>query len=311
MVSPDSQVTLRLAREDDAQDIARFSGQLGFPMDREAARGRLRDALGAPDHAMLVAESDGAVVGLIELKRVRLVMARKQVEVVSLVVDERHRGRGIGTRLLEEAERWAHDLRCSKLRVRSDSGRERAHSVYERVGFEPTRTETLFEKQLGPARPKSADYVPTSIASRRASSVRERVRPLSIVRIAVAGLLIANGILRVASGGVAGFGALLSAYHLPFGAALAWGLTAVEIVGGVALAAGRFARPLCLWFAVELIAGIVLVEEGDAWLAAGSGRNGAEYAALLAACLLAVAWGDPRTGRASGALKAASLRRIL
>src|SRR3954469_14098136 len=116
MLSGDSDVTLRLARGGEAEDPARLSHQRGVPMTPKAARAGLRETPGPPDQALVVAESRGRVAGFVELRRVRLFMARRRLEVAALVVYEDSRGRGIGSRLLEEAERWAHDLRCSKMR---------------------------------------------------------------------------------------------------------------------------------------------------------------------------------------------------
>jgi GNAT superfamily N-acetyltransferase/uncharacterized membrane protein YphA (DoxX/SURF4 family) len=293
MAPPPSDIALRLAREADAAALARISDQLGFPLDEEAARMRLKEALGGPDHALLVAESRGRVVGLMELKRLRLFTARRQVEVVALVVDHDERERGIGTRLLQEAELWAKDLRCSKIRVRSKTIHRGAHSLYRRSGYEEIATSLLFEKQLGPRRPKSAPFSPLSIVSKAASGPAARPwGPLSVVRIAVAALLVVHAGSRAVTGGVSAMGEVLSANHMPFGPAFAWAITAVEIVGGMALAAGRFARSLSLWFAVELLAGIALVPGARERLGSESSQN-QEYTVLLFACLLALAWGSP------------------
>ncbi len=293
MAPPPSDIALRLGRQSDAAALARLSNELGFPLDEEAARTRLQEALGGPDHALLVAESGGRVVGLMELKRVRLFTARRRVEVVALVVDQDEQGRGIGTRLLEEAERWAEDLRCGKIRVRSRAMRGRAHSLYRSSGYEEIATELLFEKQLGPTRPKSAPFSPGSTVSKAASVPAARPwAPLSVVRVAVAALLIVHAGSRVAMGGVPALGAVLSTNHVPFGPVLAWAITAVEIAGGAALAAGRFARSLSLWFAVELLAGIALVPGAEEGMVAEGGQN-PEYSVLLVACLFALAWGSP------------------
>jgi GNAT superfamily N-acetyltransferase len=240
MESDGSEIALRLAREADAGEIARLSGQLGYPIDGERARARLRDA--SADHAVIVAESGGRVAGLIELRRIRAVMAWRQVEIVALVVDDGHRGRGIGSRLIEEAERWAYDLRCGKVRVRSDALREEAHSLYRARGYEATRTEMLFEKQLGAVRPKAARFVPTSIASSGASNSRRGETALSIARVAVAALLVVNGAARAAAGGVSDLEGPLAEGFL--GPALGWGVTAAEILGGLALAFGGRRGPL-------------------------------------------------------------------
>ncbi len=48
-------------------------------------------------------------------------------------------------------------------------------------------------------------------------------------------------------------------------------------------------RPLCAWFAIQLLCGIVLVHFGEGWFVVGGGRNGYEYSVLLIACFVAVA----------------------
>jgi putative oxidoreductase len=118
------------------------------------------------------------------------------------------------------------------------------------------------------------------------------------VRVAIAALLIVHAGSRVATGGVSALGEVLSAIHVPFGPVLAWVITAVEIAGGVALAAGRFVRTLSLSFAVELLAGVALVPGTEDGLVAKSAQT-PEYSVLLVACLFALAWGSPGRAPAS------------
>jgi putative oxidoreductase len=112
--------------------------------------------------------------------------------------------------------------------------------------------------------------------------------------------MVIHGSYRLFAGGVVPFGEFLSANHMPAGVAVAWLLTVVEIVGGVLLAAGRFVRPLCCWFVLELLAGIALVHFREGWFVVGGGRNGFEYSVLIIVCLLAVAYDAvPRRGAAA------------
>jgi putative oxidoreductase len=119
-----------------------------------------------------------------------------------------------------------------------------------------------------------------------------------ILRVAVAALLIIHGVSRLRLGLVDDFGSFLAARGLPFGPALAWTITVVEIAGGLALAAGRLVIPLCLWFIVELAAGLALVHYPEGWFVVGSGRNGMEYSALLIAALASIAVANRRGARA-------------
>lgn len=132
------------------------------------------------------------------------------------------------------------------------------------------------------------------------SPILER-RALAVLRIAVAVLLIIHGIARAWLGIVDDFSGFLDSLGFPLGGVIAWLITVVEIVGGLALAAGFFVRPLAIWFAVELLAGIALVHASEGWFVVGAGRNGMEYSVLLIVVLVLLAWtnvGRTRSGAA-------------
>lgn len=111
---------------------------------------------------------------------------------------------------------------------------------------------------------------------------------MRLLRIGVAALLFVHGVFRMVKGGVAPFGEYLAGQGIPLGFWVAALLTAVEIVGAPLLAAGMFIRALALWFAVELIAGIVMVHAREGWFVVGGGRNGVEYSVALLLALFAV-----------------------
>ncbi len=115
------------------------------------------------------------------------------------------------------------------------------------------------------------------------------MRGITVVRMTAAAMMVIHGTFRATTGGVAGFGGFLESQHVPFGLGVAWLLTAVEILGGLLLISGRFVRPLCAWFAIELLCGIALVHFREGWFVVGGGRNGFEYSALLIVCFVAVA----------------------
>jgi putative oxidoreductase len=115
------------------------------------------------------------------------------------------------------------------------------------------------------------------------------LRGITLVRIAATAMMIIHGTSRLLGGGVSGFGQFLDSQGLPAGSAVAWLLTIVEIAGGLLLIAGKFVRPLCIWFSLELLAGIALVHFREGWFVVGGGRNGFEYSVLLILCFLAVA----------------------
>ena len=112
----------------------------------------------------------------------------------------------------------------------------------------------------------------------------------TVLRLALAGLIAAHGWMRLLGGGVVPFGTWLDAQGLPFGFAIAATVTAIEILGTIAFALGRFAWPLSLAYAAIYAVGIVLVHAPAGWFVVGAGRNGAEYSVLLIVTLLCVGW---------------------
>lgn len=133
----------------DAAGVTALYAQLGCPSSQDQILGRF-DAIGAsPDHGVFVAEGVGnAIVGVIHLQIARLMEADAVAMIESLVVDTYHRGQGVGSALVMEAEQWAHRQRVAILWVRSNIARTAAHTFYKRLGYERTSTSFAFRKHL-------------------------------------------------------------------------------------------------------------------------------------------------------------------
>jgi GNAT superfamily N-acetyltransferase len=141
--------TLRRARIDDAAELARLSGQLGYPQQADAFERRLRRLLISADHPVLVAtEDDTRLLGFIAIERRLLLEAGERVEIVGLVVDDAARRRGIGQALVRAAEDWARTLGVGELAVRSNVLRDQSHPFYEGAGFQRTKTQHVYRKRL-------------------------------------------------------------------------------------------------------------------------------------------------------------------
>lgn len=114
-----------------------------------------------------------------------------------------------------------------------------------------------------------------------------------ILRRAVALLLVAHGGIRIYLGTVGGFGEFLAIKGFPVGAALAWGITIFELVGGTLLFFNYFTRWIAFGFALELLMGIILVHAPNGWFVVGAGTGGMEYSVLLIICFSLIALRPP------------------
>lgn len=111
---------------------------------------------------------------------------------------------------------------------------------------------------------------------------------ITILRFALAAMMLIHGVTRIAIAGVVPFGGFLASKGFPFGVGLAWAITIFELAGSALLFARRHLVPVALWFALELLLGIVLVHSPEGWFVVGAGRNGMEYSVLLIAGFIAL-----------------------
>jgi phosphinothricin acetyltransferase len=88
-----------------------------------------------PRHPVLVAESDGAVVGWASLNVFNPRRAYEHVADLSLYVEREWRGRGVGRRLLDALVARARELDYHKLVLAAFPWNEAGMRAYQRAGF--------------------------------------------------------------------------------------------------------------------------------------------------------------------------------
>jgi GNAT superfamily N-acetyltransferase len=131
-------LTIRDARADDAEGIATLLGQLGYPTEAAAVPPRLERLMIVGDR-IVVAELGGQIVGFAQLHvSPAIEYEQPAAKLSALVVDEAHRGKGIGRALVESMEAEARARRCAMLFLTTAARREDAHEFYRRVGLEET-----------------------------------------------------------------------------------------------------------------------------------------------------------------------------
>lgn len=148
---------IRVAVPDDAAEIARLSGDLGYPATTRQIAQRLSVLLPSPDQFIAVAADDSRQLhGWIAAQRRLLLACEDRAEIVGLVVDPGAKRAGVGRRLVAAAEEWAVGRGLTIMTVRSNAARPESHPFYERIGYAREKTQHVYTKQLPAApRPKS------------------------------------------------------------------------------------------------------------------------------------------------------------
>ncbi|MBP6874657.1 MAG: GNAT family N-acetyltransferase [Candidatus Eisenbacteria bacterium] len=136
---------IRPPRTEDAPAISLLAHQLGYPQPAGAIAARLAGIDRLPGQAVFVAEdAAGRVIGWTQVCAMRHLLTDPYAEIVALVVEETARGRGTGRRLLARATAWAADEGFDILRLHTNIVRERAHRLYERLGFAREKTQYVY-----------------------------------------------------------------------------------------------------------------------------------------------------------------------
>ena len=130
---------VRPADTHDADPLARLCTQLGYPAQPSDMPVRVERLQHDPNAQVLVADDDGAVVGLITTHlRHTMNHAAPLAQITLLVVDETRRGAGVGRQLVTAAESWARDCGCKRIVVTTALQRADAHAFYERMSYAHT-----------------------------------------------------------------------------------------------------------------------------------------------------------------------------
>ncbi len=133
----------------DASRLARLSAVLGYPVSADTMEHRLRRVLARAEDLILVADSSGAgIVGWIHAAERDTLESDLRCEILGLIVDPEHRGRGVGRRLVAAVETWAIGRGLEEVAVRSNVTRIVSHPFYERLCFIRMKTSHIYRKPI-------------------------------------------------------------------------------------------------------------------------------------------------------------------
>lgn len=138
-------MNIRIATIADAKEVSKLSVQFGYPTSVCDTINNIRGIAKDENQIIFVAELNGVLVGWIQLQKRIMVIASPFVEIVGLIVEEKHRCRNIGRSLVQEGMRWAQDDNIQSLRVRSNASREESHGFYKAIGFREVKMQKVYD----------------------------------------------------------------------------------------------------------------------------------------------------------------------
>jgi ribosomal protein S18 acetylase RimI-like enzyme len=146
---------IRLATIEDSAVIAQLMTQLievgGYESRQippEQIENNLRKMADSDAYQVLLAEDEGQVVGLLGLSfRHTLFHPAPSALIDELVVEQGHRRRGVGQRLMAEAIERCRAAGCCEIEVSTERSNEAAQEFYRQHGF--SREAVLFELEFG------------------------------------------------------------------------------------------------------------------------------------------------------------------
>ncbi len=143
-----NKIAIRRATPADSDRITELCIQLGYSVSSEMVKRRLQKLSKKIDTAAFVAEINSFIAGWIQVSIRETIESGESPEIAGLLVDEAARDKGIGRRLVKEAEDWGAALGHQSVRVRTNIVRTAARSFYHRLGFEETKQQIVFSKRL-------------------------------------------------------------------------------------------------------------------------------------------------------------------
>ena len=128
------EVHIRKIIDDDFGKLTELIKELGYPSSIKNVSERLSRINSSKCYNTLVAEVDRKVVGFIGLcKLYAYEFDGEYVRIIALVVNEQYRGKGIGTKLLESAEKWAIDEGATAITLNSGIDRKKHKSFIRKM----------------------------------------------------------------------------------------------------------------------------------------------------------------------------------
>jgi len=137
-------IIVRVMDVKDAEAVNALSKQLGYPLSVGQTLQNIGTVLQSQDHIAFVAEYENKIVGWIGAAQAIMIEVMPHCEINGLVIDEHHRGMGIGKLLIDKVKKWAKGKGNDKIGLHCNVKRTEAHLFYQRLGFTELKQQKNF-----------------------------------------------------------------------------------------------------------------------------------------------------------------------
>lgn len=143
------ELILRNAMVSDARALAKLNREeMGYDFPVEETGKKLQASLENPEKKILVAETQGRVVGYVHLESYDVLYAPHMKNVMGIAVAGEFRRQGVGKALLTAGETWARETGAVAVRLVSGDARKGAHAFYQSLGYTGNKLQRNFKKML-------------------------------------------------------------------------------------------------------------------------------------------------------------------
>jgi len=138
------EISVREMNLEDSEAVNTLSKQLGYPLSIEQTLQNIKAILKSKDHTAFVAEYKHKIVGWTGAAQAKMIELMPHCEMNGLVIDEYHRGMGIGKLLIDRVKHWAKEKGNDKISLHCNIKRIEAHLFYEQLGFTELKQQKNF-----------------------------------------------------------------------------------------------------------------------------------------------------------------------
>lgn len=144
-----SEIIIREAKIEDAKAIVELSLQMGsHALSENETRTMIAKFYNQKNEVIFVAEKESQILGYVSIYCNFEILTGPQARIDVIVVDENTRGLGIGRKLMAQAEEWAKEQGSQTMKLASNAKRTDSHTFYEKIGYEKTKEQFQFKKEL-------------------------------------------------------------------------------------------------------------------------------------------------------------------